>query len=90
MGETGKGKAAGTEAGMPLYQLVAAGRRHPDVGVSGSVTTHSRMVFRSPEAAEAHAPEFRAACTAPRSPCDMHYMDPADITVRTVTLELAG
>jgi hypothetical protein len=73
-----------------LYQLAAAGPRHPDIGLSGSVTAHSRRVFGSPEAAEAHIPEFKAACCAPRSPCDMHYMDPADITVKTVTLELAG
>jgi hypothetical protein len=77
-------------AGTPLYQLVARGRRHPDVGIDGSVTTHSRKVFGSPEAAEAHAPEFRAACAAPRSSHDLHYMDPADIKVSTVELELAG
>ena len=75
---------------LPLYQLVAAGPRHPDVGLSGGVAIHSRRVFRSPEAAEAHAPEFRAACCSPRSPRDMHYMDPAGITVSTVELELAG
>ena len=72
-----------------LYQLVAKGHRHPDVGLSGSVTTHSRRVFRSPGAAEAHAPEFRAACCSPRSPRDMHYMDPAGVEVSTVALELA-